>query len=332
MDKKFQVFVSSTFVDLKTERAKVMQALMQMKCFPTGMEMFPALDEDQWEYIRKAIDECDYYVLVIAGRYGSVDDQNVSYTEKEYDYAVKMRKPVLALLHANPDNLSSGKTDKNDDRRQSLESFRSKVQNGRLVKYWNNADELSAQVVLGMMNTIERFPSTGWVKGGGLTDDNALEEVLRLGKENDNLREQNDEMRERMKGFSQAENMGENRIAGLDETVTLTVSNYSLSKDVKVKWRDLFVVTSSNLERSADMRTFRDELSKLLQSQMDEGSVSGYSISDASFDKIMIQFRALRYVDILDEQRAMGYSDLEYYLTDLGTKIMLTELAIKSNS
>lgn len=79
MGKKYQVFVSSTYEDLIPERKQVMKALLQMDCFPVGMEYFNAADESQWEIIKKLIDECDYYVLIVAGMYGTID-------EKEYDY------------------------------------------------------------------------------------------------------------------------------------------------------------------------------------------------------------------------------------------------------
>ena len=60
MDKRYQVFVSSTFADLKDERSNVIQTLMEMDCIPAGMELFPALDEEQFEFIKKVIDDSDY--------------------------------------------------------------------------------------------------------------------------------------------------------------------------------------------------------------------------------------------------------------------------------
>lgn len=85
MDKRYQVFLSSTYADLKDERQKVIQTLMEMDCIPSGMELFPATDEEQWEFIKKVIDDCDYYLLIIGGRYGSINAEGISYTEKEYD-------------------------------------------------------------------------------------------------------------------------------------------------------------------------------------------------------------------------------------------------------
>ena len=65
MNKKYSVFVSSTYEDLKEERQEVVNALLQMDCFPVGMEYFNASDQSQWDVIKSLIDECDYYVLII---------------------------------------------------------------------------------------------------------------------------------------------------------------------------------------------------------------------------------------------------------------------------
>lgn len=53
MEKRYQVFISSTYSDLKSERQTVMQTLMEMDCIPAEMELFPSIDEDQWEYIKR---------------------------------------------------------------------------------------------------------------------------------------------------------------------------------------------------------------------------------------------------------------------------------------
>lgn len=69
MEKKYQIFISSTFKDLKIARLKVRDAVLSMYHFPVGMEMFGALDEDQWEVIKRDIDASDYYVLIITIRF-----------------------------------------------------------------------------------------------------------------------------------------------------------------------------------------------------------------------------------------------------------------------
>ncbi|MFR7936174.1 MAG: DUF4062 domain-containing protein [Clostridium perfringens] len=97
MEKRYQIFISSTFADLQEERKAIMDAIMDLNCFPAGMEMFPANDSEQFEYIKTIIDESDYYVLVLAGRYGSVAEDGKSYTEKEFDYAKEKGIPVLVF-------------------------------------------------------------------------------------------------------------------------------------------------------------------------------------------------------------------------------------------
>src|SRR5262245_27945134 len=105
MDTRYQVFVSSTFADLKEERQAVMEALLSLDHFPAGMELFPASNDDQWALIKGVINDSDYYVLVIGGRYGSTSESGISYTEMEFDYAVNSRKPILAFLHESPDEI-----------------------------------------------------------------------------------------------------------------------------------------------------------------------------------------------------------------------------------
>ena len=140
MDIRYQVFVSSTYADLRSERQKVIQTLMEMDCIPAGMEIFPAADEEQWEFIKRVIDDCDYYLLIIGGRYGSTTSEGISYTEKEYDYAVESAGlPVIALLHENPDEISLEKSDIDPDLRDRLTRFRNRVSENRLVKLWKSA-------------------------------------------------------------------------------------------------------------------------------------------------------------------------------------------------
>ena len=106
MAKTYSVFISSTFLDLKEEREKVMQAVLRLGYLPLGMEMFPASDDTQRDAIRHAIDLADYYVVLVAGRYGSRGPDSLSYTEGEFDYAVEQKIPVLAFVHGNPDAIS----------------------------------------------------------------------------------------------------------------------------------------------------------------------------------------------------------------------------------
>ncbi len=188
MDKRYQIFISSTFSDLKDERNKVMQTIMSLDCIPAGMELFPAMDKEQFEFIKRIIDDCDYYLLIIGARYGSMDENGVSYTEKEYDYAVSKNIPVIAFLHNDISSIPLNKADLCDELRQKLDTFRKKVEKGRLVQYWKNEDELNAKVAISLPKTIKMFPRVGWVRANLMTNSESLQEINELRKELDKLR------------------------------------------------------------------------------------------------------------------------------------------------
>lgn len=165
VDRRYQIFVSSTFADLQEERQAVMQALLSLDHFPAGMELFPASDEDQWALIKGVIDDSDYYVLVVGGRYGSTTEEGLSYTEMEFDYARTTKKPILAFVHQNPELITAGKTDLSDRARERLRLFRKKVETGRHVKFWNGSDDLRAKVIQSVSAETKRNPQEGWVRG-----------------------------------------------------------------------------------------------------------------------------------------------------------------------
>lgn len=129
MSKRFQVFISSTYIDLHLERQELIRALLELDCIPAGMELFPASDDDAWTLIKRVIDESDYYLVVSAGRYGSVHpDTGISYTEMEYDYAVKAGKPVIGFLKANPESIPVDKVYTDQVLAEKLDVFRQKLE------------------------------------------------------------------------------------------------------------------------------------------------------------------------------------------------------------
>jgi len=175
--KRYQVFISSTFVDLQTERLAVLNQLLSINCIPVGMEIFPAADEEQFKYIKKLIRESDYYVLIVAGRYGSLAKDGLSYTEKEYDYAIKKKIPVLAFLHKDPGKIASELTD--PKHAEKLTAFREKIENSnRLVKYWTTADNLRADVQTALSYAFTSKPRKGWVRDDSFRDSSQLKKDL----------------------------------------------------------------------------------------------------------------------------------------------------------
>ena len=127
-----------------------MQTILSLDCIPAGMEPFPAMDEEQFEFIKRVIDDCDYYILIIGGRYGSVDDEGISYTEKEYHYAIHKGLPVLAFLYDDLDRIPLGKSEVRETQRARLFQFREVVKKGRLVQFWSSIDDLNGKVAVSL--------------------------------------------------------------------------------------------------------------------------------------------------------------------------------------
>lgn len=188
-DKRYQVFISSTFQDLREERRAVQDVIISMGDFPVQMESFPAADEDQFEFIKSLIDKCDYYVLIIAGRYGTPSEDGISYTHKEFRYAVEKGVPVLVMLHGEPGKIPSDKLEETDAGRQSLKDFIKEAEHKRLRKTWTTFGDLKLAVREALDHAKATKPRVGWIRGDAVASIDTLEELNEVRKENEKFRE-----------------------------------------------------------------------------------------------------------------------------------------------
>lgn len=235
MDKKYSVFVSSTYEDLKEARQEVVNALLQMECFPIGMEYFNASDKSQWEVIKSLIDECDYYVLIIAGRYGSVEPKSgKSYTQLEYEYARKVGVSTIAFIHGKPGNLPHSLVESSHP--DELEEFKKEVQESH-VRYWTDARGLAEQVVLSLHSMFKAHKRVGWMRADEKSSSEQNKEILRL-------REENEKLLEKIKNIEENAPEGtEDLCQGEDEfgiQIKATVDdNYDDEFEYKMSWNDI---------------------------------------------------------------------------------------------
>lgn len=192
MKTKYQIFVSSTFEDLKEERDLVIKAILEMGHIPVGMEMFSAGDEEQWKLIQRQIDDCDYYVVIAAHRYGSLDGK-ISYTEKEYDYANSKEIPSLGFLIEDSTEWPVSKCDTDTNKKKSLKKFKEKIKS-KIVSYWKTKEDLYGKVSISLMKQFTANPRAGWVKTYETTGPEVINELSRLSKENSSLRLQIEEL------------------------------------------------------------------------------------------------------------------------------------------
>ena len=181
-DRRYQVFVSSTFDDLQEERQKVLQAVLEMKAFPAGMELFPSANDEQWAFIQREIESSDYYIVITAGKYGSLAEDGRSFTEKEYEYALSLKKYVMSFLRRDLLGLEGRQLEQEPDRRHKLEAFHEKVKRSKLVKFYDSPEELKSLVMQALVHAFRFQPEEGWVRAKNARRLEDLEDVTRLQK------------------------------------------------------------------------------------------------------------------------------------------------------
>lgn len=185
--KKYQIFISSTYNDLKTERTAVRDAIMMMHQFPIGMEQFTASDDDQWKVIRELIDCSDYYVLIIGKRYGSLIEDGkytgISYTQREFEYALSRGVPVLAFIKANDASFSGDSFETDSVKLQKLIDFTESVKTGRVVNWFKTPGELSLQVTAALNNAFQKNDRPGWIRGDQTNIESKVDELINLLKD-----------------------------------------------------------------------------------------------------------------------------------------------------
>lgn len=188
-DIKYQIFISSTFSDLEPVRSKVSKTILNLQHFPIGMEMFSAGDSEQWEIITETIDVSDYYLLIIGHRYGSVTTEGISYTEKEFDYAVGKGIPVLSFIRERDIPTKAEERESDPVKIASLDAFIAKAKSNKMCEFWTSTDELATKVAVALPKTFKRMPRMGWVRAKEDNSLQILEELTTLSTENRVLRE-----------------------------------------------------------------------------------------------------------------------------------------------
>ena len=222
--RKLQVFVSSTFIDLKEERQTAVQAILNAGHIPAGMELFTAGNESQWTIIKRWIEESDVYMLLLGGRYGSIEPKSgKSYTHLEYDYAVELGKPLFAIVindKALDEKVNKeGKNVLELDNPQGLKDFK-KVVISNMCAFWDDLKDIKLNVNDSIRDIEYRYASSlkGWVKADDTDYSSILEELARLSKENSELKSQLEEINR------------EDKINGMEiSEVVEYLRNYTLS-------------------------------------------------------------------------------------------------------
>lgn len=325
MNKKYQVFVSSTYQDLKEERAKVIEALLNKDCIPVGMEYFPAADDDQMTLIRELIDDCDYYVLILGGQYGSVEESSgKSYTQLEYEYAVGEGIPVSAFYIEDKKSLPSSKVDDDSKLKEKLKQFESIVKINRMCKSWTNKDNLAGYVSTSLDYQIKHHPRPGWVRADKITSDEANTKILELQEENKKLTQQVDFLSSKSPAGTEQYKQGEELFTIHYRTTLFSEDNFH-DEEKAASWNDIFLSVCTLLLKPVSERQIKDRL--------EEAFIPRYSsIKESDFQTILVQLMALKLISTDVGKDYDGSAYTYWVLTPYGLSEMARLRAIKHDS
>lgn len=326
---RHQVFVSSTFTDLVAERAEVIQAIWELDCIPTGMEAFVASNESQWVVIQRVIDECDYYVLILGGRYGSVTDEGVSYTEKEYQYARSIGLPVLAFTHKDPGQIAASKTDLLPEARLKLDAFRKHVRDHYPVKEWTTPSELGGFVSRSLVREIKLNPRPGWIRNDEASPIDLMEKISLLTEENARLRESAVATSNEATDETLQQGSDEIELNGTRLTANRSGTRFKGHWSAEASWDDIFKDIGPLLITETSEARLRDALAEwhVLQALTDGHYLENSTISDETWADVIVQFRALGFIEPGTKKRAISDRHSYWKTTSKGDKHLVGLLA-----
>lgn len=342
MDKRYQVFLSSTYVDLMDERLEVMKALLELDCIPSGMEYFPAANDDQWSFIRELIDQCDYYIVVIGARYGSMSIDGLSFTEKEYRYALDKGIPVIGFIHAQPAQIPQGRAESDPEARRKLEEFKHLVRS-KLCKQWSTPTELGAVVSRSLTQLIRRNPRPGWVRSDKLASSEASEEILRLHRlldiKDEDIKRLNALQSASIDGLAHGSDKVELsfNVCLIDPTLSYYERNSRFTSERIFTWDEVYKSFAPQLLTPVKINCIKSGINSLIrenefdkfQDMYPESNVSSFAVSNSSLQMVIVQFAALRFLDI---SNAMDKDGKQYKLVELtpqGRSYLLNVSAVR---
>ena len=162
LDKRYQVFISTSGSEMQPERIVLAQTLVGMGFFSWGLEQRTPLST---AFARRQIDDCDYVVILLGSAYGEQSVSGVGYMHLEYIYAVTKQKPIIVFMHEEPSARDGALHDDKPELREKFQEFRKLLQNEvDQVFTYRSMRDLEMAVRFNLPQMLERSPVLGWVR------------------------------------------------------------------------------------------------------------------------------------------------------------------------
>jgi len=186
MSRKYFIYISSTQDDLRVERRELTKIVSELGAIPITMDAFYISNEDDRKFIWKAIEECDYFLSLIAYKGGPAVDRSFA-LEAEYSCAVKAGIPVLALVIGDKARWKASKKEKDPAAAEALGLFKN-ILKGHTHDTWMNLADLKQKSLALLTKEMNLHPRLGWVPSSRAAEPVVANELGRLIRENELFR------------------------------------------------------------------------------------------------------------------------------------------------
>lgn len=162
LDKRYQVFITTSGKEMQPERMVVSQTLIGMGFFSWGLENRTPLTT---AFARRQIDDCDYVLLLLGNQYGEQSVSGVSYMHLEYIYAITKQKPMIVFMYEQPESCEISLQENKTELQNRFQEFRQLLQKEvEQVVYYRTLRDLEVSIRSHLPQMLERYPCTGWVR------------------------------------------------------------------------------------------------------------------------------------------------------------------------
>lgn len=145
-----QVFISATTRDLGGYRQVVRDELLTAGYFPVLQEHFPPDTHSLSEFLERAIAPCDVVICLLGPCFGagprSSDRVGRSYTQMEYDLAIRLAKPVYAFIASEQCDIDAVPNE-DEHARQLQQAHIQDVMAGLKCQYFSSKDQLRQHIL-----------------------------------------------------------------------------------------------------------------------------------------------------------------------------------------
>ncbi|MFU1870012.1 DUF4062 domain-containing protein [Citrobacter portucalensis] len=308
MKRKLQVFVSSTFTDLIEERQAAVSAILKAGHIPAGMELFTAADRSQMDIIKNWIDESDVYMLILGGRYGSIEPTTgKSYTELEYDYAVEQGKALFAVVikeEALEKKVKEHGTDFLErDEPKSLSEFKKKVLSN-MSSFFEDVKDIRLCVHESLSDFSANRKLKGWVSADEIIDTHDLaEEIKKLNEENRKLKSDIESKDKKIKSLLNNKDSEFRELADVLNEIKITIpkKQTKADDDIETNLLNIFV-------------TCKDSFVNGITNDINMKDWDNFLFYEVS--------PMLKIHGLMENEKVTGVRYRRYVATELGTKLL----------